>query len=243
MWEFILPGLFIYGSCVSRDTYPFLDKDWSIVEYVARQGMISAASPRGVLRGESSLTSKFQKQCVRNDIRSSLFDTIDRSASATDLFLLDLVDERLGTYELGRGTYVTNSWELGESKLLQQQPSEPRLIAFGSEEHFALWSKSATTVVRKIKETGRPMLVLAPEWAETSDSGHSGLIYRGLYAATYNKVYQRYFDHLRQEGCNVLSIGQDVVKAAAGHQWGLAPYHYVDAVYHQMRDAVTAAAN
>ncbi|SDX17839.1 hypothetical protein SAMN04487912_10848 [Arthrobacter sp. cf158] len=241
MWEFILPGLFIYGSCVSRDTYPFLDKDWTIVEYVARQGMISAASPRGVLRGESALTSKFQNQCVRNDIRSSLFATIDKAASETDLFVLDLVDERLGVYELGGGSYITQSWELGESKLLQQQDIEPRLIAFGSEEHFKLWSQSASVVIRKIKDTGRPILVLAPEWSESSDSGHADLIYRGLYAATYNKVYQRYFDHLRAEGCTVLSIGQDTVKAAAGHQWGLAPYHYVDAVYHKMRDAITAA--
>ncbi|MFP5018675.1 hypothetical protein ACKLTP_16995, partial [Paenarthrobacter ureafaciens] len=38
-----------------------------------------------------------------------------------------------------------------------------------------------------------------------------------------------------------LRVGQDTVKAAAGHQWGLAPYHYVDAVYHRMRDAITAA--
>jgi hypothetical protein len=96
-------------------------------------------------------------------------------------------------------------------------------------------------VIRKIKDTGRPILVLAPEWSESSDSGHTDLIYRGHYAATYNKVYQRYFDHLRAEGCTVLSIGQDTVKAAAGHQWGLAPYHYVDAVYHKMRDAITAA--
>ncbi|MCF3137961.1 DUF6270 domain-containing protein [Paenarthrobacter sp. AR 02] len=226
---------------MSRDTYPFLDKDWTIVEYVARQGMISAASPRGVLRGESALTSKFQNQCVRNDIRSSLFATIDKSASETDLFVLDLVDERLGVFELGSGSYITQSWELGESKLLQQQESEPRLIAFGSEEHFKLWSKAASVVIRKIKSTGRPILVLAPEWAEESDNGQSGLIYRGLYAATYNKVYQRYFDHLRNEGCNVLSVGQDTVKAAAGHQWGLAPYHYVDEVYHVMRNAITAA--
>lgn len=236
-----MPGLFIYGSCVSRDTFPFLDKDWTIVEYVARQGMISAASPRGVLRGESALTSKFQNQCVRNDIRSSLFATIDKAAGATDLFVLDLVDERLGVYELGGGAYITQSWELGESKLLQQQEVEPRHIAFGSEEHYKLWSSAAKVVIRKIKSTGRPILVLAPEWSETSDSGLSGLTYRGLYAATYNKVYQRYFDLLREEGCNVLSIGQDIVQAAAGHQWGLAPYHYVDAVYHKMRDAIADA--
>jgi hypothetical protein len=129
MWEFILPGLFIYGSCVSRDTYPFLDKDWTIVEYVARQGMISAASPRGVLRGESALTSKFQNQCVRNDIRSSLFATIDKAASETDLFVLDLVDERLGVYELGGGSYITQSWE--KANFCNSRTSSPASLPLG----------------------------------------------------------------------------------------------------------------
>lgn len=203
--------------------------------------MISAASPRAVLRGESALKSKFQNECVRNDIRSSLFSAIEADGQKTDIFVLDLVDERLGVYELGNGTYVTQTWELEESKLLQQQSTKPRLIPFASDEHFELWVKAADTVLEKIEATGKPLIVLSPEWSESADNGQDALQYRGYFSSTWNKLYQRYFDHLRDRGCNVLSIGQDVVKAAAGHQWGLAPYHYVDTVYHHMRDAITAA--
>ncbi|QOT16062.1 DUF6270 domain-containing protein [Paenarthrobacter sp. YJN-5] len=236
-----MPGMFIYGSCVSRDTKPYLGDDWTISDYVARQGMISAASPRAVLRGESALKSKFQNQCVRNDIRSTLFSAIEAATPKTDVFVLDLVDERLGVYDLGNGTYVTQTWELEESKLLQQQQTKPRLIPFASDEHYQLWTKAADVVLERIKATGRPLIVLSPEWSETADNGQEKLQYRGYFSSTWNKLYAPYFDHLRSRGCNVLSVGQDTVKAAAGHQWGLAPYHYVDAVYHRMRDAITAA--
>ncbi|SDW32515.1 hypothetical protein SAMN04487912_102330 [Arthrobacter sp. cf158] len=241
-WGFVLPGIFIYGSCVSRDTKPFLGEDWTIVEYVARQSMISAASPRGVLRGESALTSKFQNQCVRNDVRSSLLPSIDEAASKADVFVLDLVDERLGVYELAPNTYITQTWELEESKLLQQQDTQPRLIKFGTDEHFELWQKASDVVLKRIAETGKPLLVLAPEWAETADSGQTGLQYRGMSSGYWNRTYQRYTDSLRERGVNVFTVGQDVAVAAAKHQWGLAPYHHVNAVYEKMRDAIKAAA-
>lgn len=236
-----MPAVFIYGSCVSRDTRPYLGEGWEITKYVARQSMISAASPRGVLRGESALTSKFQNECLRNDIRSSLFSAVDEAKDETDVFVIDLVDERLGVYEIEDGTYVSHSWELEESKLLKQQDRELKHIPFGTDEHFNLWAKSAKTVIAKLKSTGKPVLVLGPEWSEKADDGQAPLMYRGKTSAAYNDLYRRYYDHLRALGVNVLSIGQDTVMASVQHQWGLAPYHYVKPVYHLMRDAITSA--
>jgi hypothetical protein len=195
-----------------------------------------------VLRGESALTSKFQNECLRNDIRSSLFSAIDEAKEETDVFVMDLVDERLGVYEIEEGSYISHSWELEESKLLQQQERELRHIDFGSDEHFTLWSKAADVVLQRIAATGRPLVVLAPEWSEKADDGQAPLMYRGKPAAQFNQMYRRYYDHLRARGANVLYLGQDTVMASTKHQWGLAPYHYVEPVYHQMRDAITGAA-
>lgn len=202
--------------------------------------MISAASPRGVLRGESALKSKFQNDCVRNDIRSSLLKSVEEKAHDVDVFVLDLVDERLGVYELAPGTYITQTWELEESKLLQQQEKKPRLIKFGTDEHFELWTNAATEVLAAIKKTRKPLIVLAPDWAEEADDGQK-LVYRSEFSAAHNRRYERYIGFLRDQGCRVVSPGQEVVKASTKHQWGLAPFHYTEAVYHEMRDAIAKA--
>lgn len=239
-----LPSIFIFGSCVSRDTQPFLGPDWKAVGYVARQGMISATSPATSLEGESALTSKFQAECLRNDFASSLFDTIDERYKDTDIFVLDLVDERKGVYEVEEGVYITDSWELEISTLLRQQPSPLRLIAFGTDEHFELWRSAAETVMCKLAATGRSVVVLAPEWAENSDEGQTHLEVRGKTASEFNEQYVRYVNHLRGwDNVKLFTAGQDVAVAAAKHQWGLAPFHYVKPVYELMSDAIKGAYN
>ena len=233
--------MFIYGSCVSRDTQPHLGEGWTSTKYIARQGMISAANRPAEIVGDSALTSKFQNECLQGDIKSSLFTEIDKHAESTDIFVLDLVDERRGVYEVGDRTYITDSWELGESKLLQKLDAQPRRIAFGTDEHFDLWRKAADAVMVKLATTGRPVIVLAPEWAERADDGQKNLQIRGILASQFNADYKRYLEHLRSYGVTVFTAGQDVAVAAAEHQWGLAPYHYVKPVYQQMQEAIKQA--
>jgi hypothetical protein len=209
-----LPNIFIFGSCVSRDTQPFLGPDWGSAKYIARQSMISATSPKAKLEGESALTSKFQNECLYADFESSLFPAIDEHADETDIFVIDLVDERKGVYEVSPGVYITHTWELEESKLLEKQPTQPRRIVFGTDEHFKIWAEAADKVMVKMASVGRPVIVLAPEWAETSDEGHTNLDIRGKTAAEYNLEYVRYIEHLRGCGVTIFTAGQDMAVAA-----------------------------
>lgn len=236
-----MPKVFIHGSCVSRDTTPHLGDGWEVVAYVARQGMISAANAPGHLMHESHLTSRFQQTCLINDLQSSLFDAISEHAGDTDLVVMDLVDERLGVYDLGDGAYATHSWELEESRLLNYLLEVPPHIAFGSDEHFTLWQPASAMVMQRFSDAGLPVIVLAPEWAEQSDRGRADLAYRQIPATVYNAQYARYFDHLEALGSDVLRIGQDTVRSAEAHRWGLEPFHYIDDVYDIMQNGIKAS--
>ncbi|MCC9193846.1 DUF6270 domain-containing protein [Arthrobacter sp. zg-Y916] len=236
-----MPKIFIHGSCVSRDTTPYLGEGWEIVAYVARQGMISAANAPAHLSHESHLTSPFQQTCLMNDLQSSLFGAIAEHADETGIVVVDLVDERLGVFGLGEGAFATHTWELDESRLLHYLPEMPPHFAFGTDEHFELWKPAALKVMQRFSNAGLPVIVLAPEWAEESDGGKTDLIYRQLPVSEYNTQYSRYYDYLEVSGVEVFRLGQETVKAAEGHRWGLAPFHYVDEVYEIMQNAIKEA--
>jgi len=233
-----LPNLFIHGSCLSRDTRPFLGDDWTLIEYVARQGFISAAAGPTDLDGESKLTSSFQNRCLRNDILGTLLPTLKERASEIDLVVMDLVDERLGVYRTSDGGYITHSWELEGSGLLDGREGDITHIAFGADEHFELWCAAADKITAAICRRGLLAVVLAPAWAARADNGGGGFDYRNIPADVWNAKYERYFDRLETLGLKVIRVPSASVTASISHQWGLAPYHYVDRVYNTMQQQI-----
>ena len=233
-----MTNVFIFGSCVSRDTRPFLGDDWKMIEYVARQSLISAASGRTSLTGTSKLTSAFQNTCLQNDFKGSFMDTLEQRAAETDVLLMDLVDERLGVRRTSDGGYITNSWELAESGLLDGEENSTTLIDFATDEHFALWCAAADKIVDAIRQAGLPLIVLAPAWAGKAENGGGGFDYRRVPAEVWNSKYERYFDHLQWLGVHVIRIPADEVVASSTHQWGLAAFHYGDKVYETMQSRI-----
>ncbi|WP_442859273.1 DUF6270 domain-containing protein [Arthrobacter sp. CAN_A1] len=133
-----MPRVLIFGSCVWRDAFKRLDGSFNLVEYVARQSVISSASAPTKLLGTGNLTSAFQIRSVRNDHRSSLFAELSSAAVTTDLLLMDLVDERLGVVNLSDDTWVTYSAELVRSGALDSLPEHPTVLKFGTDRHFFL---------------------------------------------------------------------------------------------------------
>lgn len=233
-----MPNVFIFGSCVSRDTRPFLGQDWTMIEYIARQSFISAAAGRAVVHGTSKLTSAFQNTCLRNDFAGSFMETLRQRAPETDLVLIDLVDERLGVRRTDEGGYVTNSWELSESGLIDENDGHLMLVDFASDEHFELWCHAADRVVEAIDDVGLPLVVLAPAWAAKAENGGSELDYRRVPASPWNQRYVRYFDHLEGIGVEVIRLSPDEVRASTTHQWGLAPFHFEDRVYEVLQGRI-----
>ena len=178
-----MPNIFIYGSCVSRDTQPFLGPDWRISEYIARQSFISAANGPVQPWGKSVLTSAFQNRSMAGDFAGDFLSRFFQHVLEVDILVMDLVDERLGVYRTSHGGYVTLSWEFESSGLASQSPDELVHIDFGSDEHFALWSAAAESLLEAIRATPIVPIVLAPAWAAKADNGGGGFDYKGVPAA------------------------------------------------------------
>lgn len=234
--------VFIYGSCVSRDSFEYFDRErFELVEYVARQSLVSAFSAPGKpLIDTSTLCSPFQRRLLNLDARSGLPDRLRERADEIDILLWDLFDERLGYYRRSKGRVVTNSVELiAHNRRTGTTPTE-RLVPYGTHRHRVAFREHLQSFASLLDETGlRDKLVLvAPEWAERTDTGELTPSSFGLSAERANDVFANYFRAIRSIVKPGLVISLADTMAAADHQWGVAPFHYVPQVYRDIASAV-----
>lgn len=233
-------NIFIYGGCVTRDAFEHLEGH-TLLEYVARQSLISAASAGTDLLGTRALASAFQNRSLDGDIKSTLLPKLRRRAHDADLVLMDLLSERLGVLALSDGSYVTNSRELHASGRLGAL--KPKQIAFGTDRHFNLWQRAVGRLMRNLSDANltSKVLVIETPWASQTDTGEPVTPYRGIPAAEANKLYLRYYDHMRTLGLRGVRIPDELAVSSLNHKWGPEPYHYADPAYHWMRDQINAA--
>lgn len=227
--------VFIYGSCVSRDTFNALPQDgYVLVDYVARQSLISAVRPPLAYPLDlSAISSRFQQRMVQGAMSGSLYESLSRHAPNTDLVLIDLTDERAGVFEMPDGSYFTRSIELDGAGLTAQiSDASTRYLRFGTDEHFEAFAWAAQTFraeLDRLELTSRT-LVLAPSWAEHSiDGQYSGDSY-GYTPSDANYYLQRYVD-LLENYLGLRTVRLADTRSDASHQWGLAPFHYAERVY------------
>lgn len=220
----------IYGSCVARDTAAAFGDGCKILRYTARQSMLSAANGATAVAGSVELDSPFQTRMVEADIAGDALDAIRATASNSDILLLDIMDERLGVYSAAGGTYLTKTWELEKSGLLDLQSAALPLLDFGSDEHFDRWQQAAKVVAASIAELGKPALVLAPPLADHDLDGEP-IEYLGKPVSDWNILFARYYDTLEALGLTVLRPPIELAVADKNHQWGLAPFHYAKPMY------------
>ncbi|WP_129787064.1 DUF6270 domain-containing protein [Promicromonospora panici] len=237
--------VFIYGSCVSRDTFEHLDpKQFELVEYVARQSVLSATTRPVESVAPPTLTSRFQQRMVTGDFQSSLRPLLAQHAADIDVLLIDLTDERLGVYLLPDGTVVTRSVELIESGAEQLLPPGAQHVAFGTQQHYEYWSGA----IRALGETIRTTLpraavaLLDIPWAEWSESGQQTPDSFGVGAAQANPVFRSYVEVAAQAlGAHVIALGPSEVMSGPHHPWGDAPFHYAEGVYLEAVRRLTGA--
>lgn len=235
-------NILIHGSCVSRDAFGTFGSGYKLLHYVARQSLISAMSPgTKLLSGEGALESSFQTRNLVGDLTSNLMRTVRRHAADTDVFLLDLTDERVGVLKLPDGSYITRSHELVSSGLLATLPQTPARVEFGTERHFTLWSAAADRFFGMLASNGllQRTLALNTPWATHSTSGELLAEFR-VPTATANAVYPRYFDHLKSLGVRVFDLPAEASVSPADHQWGPSPYHFGPAAAQSIHAAVDA---
>lgn len=233
-------NMFLYGSCVSRDTYSRMGEGYGLLAYVARQSLISAMSrPTQILAG-AKLESPFQNRALEGDLSSSLIPTIEAHVSQADIVVMDLVDERLGVLQLPDESFVTRSHELVRSNWLEVLDQKPPLIRFGTDEHFTLWTDAANKFVSQLRSLGclgRVVLLQTP-WAEKTDSGDLLRPFRGIPASHANEQYARYFRYLEDLNITHYRLPDKYALSTESHRWGPSPFHYFEPAYIHMRDAI-----
>lgn len=219
----------IYGSCVSRDLVRIDSERFTPGYYTARQSWISGVSTPS-RPPTIKLASAFQKRMVEDDFRSSARTImISTRPGRSDLILLDLIDERVGVFKFGQG-YVTYSNELKNSRSLSPAQTT-HLIEFGSDQHFELWTESATELRDLLTPYMLKVRLIAATFAETMVDGSMLKPFRGVAAAQWNRLYERYYAYADNLGFNLVEHDPKFAVSTPEHKWGATPFHYVDDAY------------
>ena len=238
---------YVVGSCVSRDTFAFLNpKHFELAGYLARQSLISAfgsvASPP---IDPAAFTSPFQRRMLEADAGSALPALLREVRAEVDLVLWDLVDERLGVLSHPGGGVSTDSVEL-RSHLSGTLPPGVERTPFGSARHLELFTAALPVWRNLLAELGlldRTVLV-APPWATLSTTGEPTPTSFGLNADEANRLTEAYVVRA-QEVLGLPAVGRSLPspRALSTHQWGLAPFHYDDQTYERLATEISSAAN
>lgn len=238
-------NVFIWGSCVSRDTFGFLPKSFALKRYVARQSLISAGTDASAVRSQlTAPASAFQARMIRGDLAGDLYAALKQHAAETDILLIDLVDERGGVIQFDQGyaTKLSEFWGAGGRDASRGAAQIP----FGTDEHFSRWEEGAQRFVGALRaaELLPRALVLHAPWASHFDTGESLEIPEWMKdPGTANQEYKRYVDVLREAGLQVLELPAELARTSKGHQWGPSPFHYQDAAYEFFSEAIAAKAD
>lgn len=235
-------GTFIYGSCVSRDTFEYLPASFTLRKYVARQSLASAFTEAGHLKRElTPIASAFQRNMVHGDLEGSLARQLREISGDVDLLLVDLVDERGGVIDVG-GAFVTKLnefWQAGGREATAHRPH----LAFGSEEHFILWSDGARQFLELLEDLGlaRRTVVLRTPWASRYDDGEPLAVPTWMMSpAEADAKYARYFAVFESAGITCIDLPEDLARTPVDHQWGPSPFHYVADAYTVLAEHIVA---
>lgn len=229
----------VYGSCVSRDLVALQRKKMECIDYVARQSWISAASRGLEPTSKTELSSKFQNEMLAGDFRSDAFERLNTNVAGSDLILIDIIDDRFGVYPL-EGGYITPSAEFSVSGV---RPSL-RLgdhIPFGTDKHFELWMVAAQVAKESLRENLDKCFVLGAPFTDVSLDETIVPDALSRNAAVWNQQYARYYDYLVSIGFNVIRLPSKMAVSTKYHQWGVAPFHYVEGAYRWWFDQIMEA--
>lgn len=239
--------IFMYGSCVSRDTFDFFSRESCLLlGYVSRQSVISAFYPAdpGVLT-RSSMSSKFQMRNSVGDFDGDLLARIDTEGQGADVILWDIIDERNGVVKTTEGGYVTFTYDLFRAdvfSLMKEIRTYGERIGFGSDQHFDLWRGAADRFIHELDVRGlrSKLLLLVAPWAEVTNEGNPPNVWSlGPTVSQANMLFERYYDYLRDvHNLATVRLPSKAVVSRQDHKWGPAPYHYVDEAYAVFRKGI-----
>ncbi len=233
----------MYGSCVGRDSAELLLADgWELSTYVPRQSLVSGAFPAALSTFDlSSIDSAFVRRVLGGDVRGDMYERLGEAAECTDVLLWDLIDERLGFFDLPGGGVVTRAMEgLGEG--IYDTLDGAHLVELGTAEHLSRWREQLEPFVSFLKEHGlwdRTLLLLCP-WAMVDSGGESTSSSWGTMPLEGNWLMTEYYRAAEATGVHMLRLPDELSVAGVNHKWGPAPFHYIEAAYEWIADAVAS---
>lgn len=238
-WVRPMAGIFMSGGCVIRDSFEQLKDEHRLTGYVARQSLISAASRPSSYGGDFE-PKNFEDRQVVGDLSSSLFQRIAEVAEETDLFVIDLLVERLGVLALPDGSYVTRTPHLNKTGALGELFLSAPTLKLGSREHFELWAPAARQLVAALRDLGlleRTMLLETP-FATTTLTGTAVKPYIGWTPEDVVAKYAPYYGLLSELGMPSERIPDELVVSDDNHKWGASPFHYAPQTHDWLRDTI-----
>jgi hypothetical protein len=207
--------LFIYGSCVSRDAFTYVDPaQLRLQGYVARSSLASAfTGPFSIGERAARLESAFQRRMVEYDVEKRLPELL--RANTYDWLLVDFLDERFDLLEFG-DSVLTISAELARTGLLRERPPASRIIPRDSARHLELWHRglrSLADLLSQIDRSESVILLRAPLASRLADDGRFGSKYSRRYIegrnATLAEMYTAFAAHF--PGAVVIEPEPDLV--------------------------------
>nr|WP_306270814.1 DUF6270 domain-containing protein [Ornithinimicrobium sp. HY1793] len=241
----VAPRAFLFGSCVARDTLEMVDRSTlDIASYIARQSLLSAGSDASAhLPTNLGISEGFKLRMIKNDFSGNLLQSVRQAAESIDVLLWDLADERHGVHRFEDGTIVTRSIDNVQVPAIVELLDATEHLTFGSKTHQSLWTAAAISFTEFLDEVGLlgRTVVLQVPWALHTTEGKPTPWSMGVRARDANRLYEPYYDTLHQLGHNVIKVPAEMVVADPGHRWGLAPFHYTDAVYREVLDQLRIA--
>jgi hypothetical protein len=221
--------IFIFGSCVSRDAFEFVQNDETLSGYIARSSFASGFSTEHFpftideLISDVVNQSKWQRRMMAFDLDKSASSMITSAAPSTDLIIVDFIDERFQLAMAGEALATVSSDFLQASKRLGLQ-----IISNFGLVHFELWKKGFSRFLDLADSLKLPVLVNAVRLGGSDRTKQ--LIPDSKFRPLESFIIVLY-EYAETTGrCKVFRNPREPF-LDQNHKWGIAPFHFEKQYY------------
>ncbi|WP_434647196.1 DUF6270 domain-containing protein [Achromobacter piechaudii] len=222
--------VFILGSCVSRDALDLASKEeFTLVDYIARTSIGSVfAEPPFADHFSEKLSSPFQKRLVQLDIAKSTKSLL--SLMETDVFLVDLIDERFDLLETAPGKFCTLTNEFAATGAPNEIPGHT-VIPSGSDLFMQYWTDGWKALVALLSQQGMLHKVRVNA-VQLQERTVTGALFRSASVDSIqasnvmlDKMYSRMSEDLQPH--QFFRYG-DEMACPDKHKWSPEPFHFTE---------------
>ena len=239
MSDKIVPNkVFIWGSCCTRDAFPFSSILRYDINYTPRSSLSSLPSP-GTAQFDEAINSYktvvSEKRAFRQDFNSSW--NLAEELEDTDLLIVDLLEERDGVFLNNTSQSILTVSELGVALREEINSAGYREINGydRNDEFFEMFKKGVQDFKRILDQRraqGGPIkLVLNEVYAALRyDNRRKCEKWAKHMNAKLEYLYD-YFIKTMSPDLVVKYGPKDLIARKEGHPWGPAPFHFVPYTY------------